>query len=230
MLAPNYCSACASLVDGHGMSTTRTWLTMEQSAALLGCSIRTVERALKRGEYQVELVNGRRMLDMTLEAQQRDGTAQALRDAGVAAAEQASALARTVQWLHEQQAALQQEHQQALAGMQGALDAVREQVNLGQARERALAQRGLRRGLMCAALVAVACGAAAAWWRADVQGEAAAAQVAALQAAVAAAEDGRQAAQQSMQEAQERLRAAQAERERVAQAASWRVPLALPSR
>ncbi len=37
---------------------------------------------------------------------------------------------------------------------------MREQVNLGQVREGALAQRGLRRGLMCAALVA-----AAAWWR-----------------------------------------------------------------
>lgn len=211
------------------MSTaTRTWLTMEQAAALLSCSIRTVERAVARGDYELQYVKGRRMLDMTLEAQKRDGTAQALRDAGVAAAEQASTLARTVQWLHEQQAALQQEHQQALTGMQEALDAVREQVNMGQARERALAQRGLRRGLMCAALVAVALAAAAAWWRADVQGEAAAAQVAALQQAVAAAEDGRAAARQSMQEAQERLQAEQAERERGAAAAGWRVPLALP--
>jgi hypothetical protein len=100
--------------------TIRTWLTMPEAAALLGKSVRTLERAIARGEYQVQHTpDGRRLVDMTEETAARHADVHALQEAGQEARQQAVALAAAV-------AHMTQAHQQHLAGMEMQLRSERE--------------------------------------------------------------------------------------------------------
>jgi hypothetical protein len=92
----------------------RTQLELTQAAALLGCSVRTLERAIARGEYAVTHdPRGRRLVDMTALVQQRSAEAAALVDASEHARGQAAALATALQSMaatHQQQVAVLTQH------------------------------------------------------------------------------------------------------------------------
>lgn len=78
-------------------TNTRTYLTIAQSAALLSCSIRTLERRIAAGQYAVEYDDkGRRLLDMTEAAARLQTDAQALQAAGAEARHEAAQLAQVL--------------------------------------------------------------------------------------------------------------------------------------
>jgi arginine utilization protein RocB len=86
-------------------------LLMQDAAAHLGVSVRTLERAIERGEYQVQHDDrGRRMVDMTAVVARHSADAAALMQAGEQARGQAQALAEALQHM----AASHQEQVQAL--------------------------------------------------------------------------------------------------------------------
>lgn len=100
-------------------ATIRTWLTMPEAAALLGKSVRTLERAIQRGEYQVQHApDGRRLVDMTEAVAARHSDVHALQEAGQEARQQATALAAAV-------AHMTQAHQHHLAGMEAQVQSER---------------------------------------------------------------------------------------------------------
>jgi hypothetical protein len=82
-------------------------LLMPEAAAHLGVSVRTLERAIERGEYQVHHDDrGRRMVDMSAVVARNSADAAALMQAGEQAREQAQALAEALQRMtdtHQQQ-------------------------------------------------------------------------------------------------------------------------------
>jgi len=132
------------------MPTTRTQLTVAQAAALLGCSVRTLERAIARGEYAVTHdPRGVRLVDMTEVASRRSTEAAALVDAGEQARTQAAALAEALQ-------SMAGTHRQQVNALTLQLGIEREQVvaaraEAGVAREEAAGARrecqGLRQSL-----------------------------------------------------------------------------------
>jgi len=141
------------------MPTTRTQLTVAQAAALLGCSVRTLERAIARGEYAVTHdPRGVRLVDMTEVASRRSTEAAALVDAGEQARAQAAALAEALQ-------SMAGTHQQQVTALTLHLDREREQAaearaEAGVAREEAAGARrecqGLRQSLRRRGWVALA--------------------------------------------------------------------------
>jgi len=74
-----------------------TWLTLSEAAALLGCSVRTIERRIAENTYTVQYDSrGRRLVDMTREAEARQTDSQALHAAGMEARKEATQLAHTM--------------------------------------------------------------------------------------------------------------------------------------
>lgn len=140
---------------------TRTMLFMPEAAAQLGVSVRTLERAIERGEYQVQHDDrGRRMVDMSAVVARHSADAAALVQAGEQARGQAQALAEALQHMtaahHEQMQALthhlQGEREQAQAARD---DAERARDDAAAARQEA---RGLRVSLRRRGMVALAAG------------------------------------------------------------------------
>ena len=88
---------CHGMTQPHPTTKPRVFLTVVQAAALLTCSVRTMERKLAAGLYRVEFDNkGRRLVDMTEEAERQQTDAQALQSASWEARKEASQLAQVV--------------------------------------------------------------------------------------------------------------------------------------
>lgn len=83
-------------------TTIQTWLLVSDAASLLGCSVRTIERRIAEGTYTVQYdPKGRRLVDMTGEAEARQTDSQALHAAGMEARKEATQLAHTVEAMME---------------------------------------------------------------------------------------------------------------------------------
>lgn len=92
----------------HTTATLRTWMTMAEAAALLGRSVRTLERYIELGQYQVTYAeDGRRMVDMTSAATTpQTALADDVRTAGEDARKQAAVLSHAIERItaiHESQ-------------------------------------------------------------------------------------------------------------------------------
>jgi len=91
----------------HTLTPVRTWLTMPEAAAMLGISVRTLERHIAKGTYTMtHAPDGRRMVDMTDAAPAQAALVHEARSAGDDARRQSAVLSQAVERMaavHEHQ-------------------------------------------------------------------------------------------------------------------------------
>ena len=91
----------------HTLTPVRTWLTMPEAAAMLGISVRTLERYIAKGTYTMtHAPDGRRMVDMTDAAPAQVALVHEARSAGDDARRQSAVLSQAVERMaavHENQ-------------------------------------------------------------------------------------------------------------------------------
>jgi hypothetical protein len=125
---------------------------MPEAAALLGISVRTLERHVAKGRYALmHDPDGRRLVDVGADAPAEAALVQEVRQAGEDARQQSAVLALAVERMTAQ-------HDAVLARITGELEVVRQQeAQARQATEQA--RRAGRRGWVAAAGLLAACGA-----------------------------------------------------------------------